>query len=68
MRCTCVHVQFLFPAVGSFRAIELQKYYERNDYIAWPCILSTYLPVDIESFWTEGYAGQIPNSGHELEI
>ena len=24
--------------------------------------------VDIESFWTEGYAGQIPNSGHELEI
>ena len=24
--------------------------------------------VDIESFWTEGYAGQIPNSGHELAI
>ena len=23
---------------------------------------------DIESFWTEGYAGQIPNSGHELAI
>jgi len=20
--------------------------------------------VDIESFWTEGYAGQSPNSGH----
>ena len=26
------------------------------------------LCVDIESFWTEGYAGQIPNSGHELAI
>ena len=26
------------------------------------------LSVDIESFWTEGYAGQIPNSGHELAI
>ena len=26
------------------------------------------LGVDIESFWTEGYAGQIPNSGHELAI
>ena len=26
------------------------------------------LPVDIESFWTEGYAGQTPNSGHELAI
>ena len=25
------------------------------------------LVVDIESFWTEGYAGQIPNSGHELD-
>ena len=24
--------------------------------------------VDIESFWTEGYAGQISNSGHELAI
>ena len=24
--------------------------------------------VDIESFWTEGYAGQTPNSGHELAI
>ena len=24
--------------------------------------------VDIKSFWTEGYAGQIPNSGHELAI
>ena len=22
------------------------------------------LSVDIESFWTEGYAGLIPNSGH----
>ena len=22
--------------------------------------------VDIESLWTEGYAGHIPNSGHEL--
>ena len=22
--------------------------------------------VDIESFWMEGYAGQTPNSGHEL--
>ena len=27
-----------------------------------------YWPVDMESFWTEGYAGQIPNSGHELAI
>ena len=27
-----------------------------------------WLDVDIESFWTEGYAGQIPNSGHELAI
>ena len=27
------------------------------------------LTVDIQSFWTEGYAGQIiPNSGHELAI
>ena len=26
------------------------------------------LPVNINSFWTEGYAGQIPNSGHELAI
>ena len=26
------------------------------------------LAVDIERFWTEGYAGQIPNSGHELAI
>ena len=26
------------------------------------------LLVDIESFWTEGYAGQIPNSGHEIAI
>ena len=24
--------------------------------------------LDIESFWTEGYAAQIPNSGHELAI
>ena len=24
--------------------------------------------MDIESFWTEGNAGQIPNSGHELAI
>ena len=24
--------------------------------------------MDIESFWTEDYAGQIPNSGHELAI
>ena len=24
--------------------------------------------VDIESFWTEGYAGQTPNSGRELAI
>ena len=26
------------------------------------------LVVDIESFWMEGYAGQIPSSGHELAI
>ena len=26
------------------------------------------LTVDIESFWTEGCSGQIPNSGHELAI
>ena len=26
------------------------------------------LRVDIESFWMEGYAGQILNSGHELAI
>ena len=26
------------------------------------------LPVDIESFWTEGYAGQTLNSGHKLAI
>ena len=26
------------------------------------------LDVDIESFWMEGYAGQTPNSGHELAI
>ena len=26
------------------------------------------LSVDIESFWTEGYAGQIPNRGHWLAI
>ena len=32
-----------------------------------PARLLSYL-VDIESFWTEGYAGQIPNSGHELAI
>ena len=24
--------------------------------------------MDIESYWTEGNAGQIPNSGHELAI
>ena len=24
--------------------------------------------MDIESSWTESYAGQIPNSGHELAI
>ena len=24
--------------------------------------------VDMESFWMEGYAGQFPNSGHELAI
>ena len=30
--------------------------------------LILHLDVDIESFWTEGYAGQIPNSGHELAI
>ena len=24
------------------------------------------LSVDIENFWTETYAGQTPNSGHEL--
>ena len=24
--------------------------------------------VDIDSFWTEDYAGQISNSGHELAI
>ena len=24
--------------------------------------------MDIESFWTEGYAGQSPNCGHELAI
>ena len=26
------------------------------------------ITMDIENFWTEGYAGQIPNSGHELAI
>ena len=26
------------------------------------------LTVDIESFWMEGYSGQIANSGHELAI
>ena len=26
------------------------------------------LVVYIEIFWTEGYAGQTPNSGHELAI
>ena len=26
------------------------------------------LSVDIESFWTEGYAGKTLNSGHELAI
>ena len=26
------------------------------------------LAQDNESFWTEGYAVQIPNSGHELAI
>ena len=26
------------------------------------------LIVDMESFWTDDYAGQIPNSGHELAI
>ena len=25
-----------------------------------------YLVVDIESFWTEDYAGQIPNRGLEI--
>ena len=29
---------------------------------------SLALTVDIESFWTEGYAGHTPNSGHELAI
>ena len=24
--------------------------------------------MDIKSFWTKGYAGQIPNSGHELAL
>ena len=24
--------------------------------------------MDIKSFWTEGYAGQSPNGGHELAI
>jgi hypothetical protein len=28
----------------------------------------TPLVVDIEIFWTEGEAGQIPSSGHELAI
>ena len=27
-----------------------------------------HIGVDIESFWTEDYAGQTPNSGHELAI
>ena len=31
-------------------------------------ILFIYYIVDIESFWTEGYAGQIPNGGLELAI
>ena len=31
-------------------------------------IVLVQVAVDIESFWTEGYAGQIPNSGHELAI
>ena len=30
--------------------------------------LGMYASVDIKSFWTEGYAGQTPNSGHELAI
>ena len=39
------------------RELSISKYY-----------FSGYLSVDIESFWTEGYAGQIPNSGPELII
>ena len=31
-------------------------------------VLLMYLDVDIESFWTEDYAGQIPNRGLWLEI
>ena len=43
-------------------------------FIDFACLLSSsstesnLLGVDIESFWTEGYAGQIPNNGHELAI
>ena len=38
------------------------SYFYNNEYN----LLS--LIVDIESFWTEGHAGQILNSGHELAI
>ena len=31
-------------------------------------IPNMYVVVDIESFWTEDYAGQTPNSGRELAI
>ena len=38
--------------------------------LKYPTLAATidYLVVDIESFWMEGYAGQIPKGGLELAI
>ena len=45
-----------------------QQAYRSRIQSANPKVSYFCLPVDIESFWTEGYAGQILNSGHELAI
>ena len=47
------------------RSAYLKMAYRLRTYIS--CFLE-YVTIDIESFWTECYAGQSPNSGHDLAI
>ena len=47
------------------RSAYLKMAYRLRTYIS--CFLE-YVTIDIESFWTECYAGQSPNSGHDLTI
>ena len=57
-RRACNYTKYTF--IHSFCFFVTLQFY--SDFV-WPD-----LGVDIESFWTEGYASQIPNSGHELAI